>query len=157
MMYIAELFLIYDGRMSRITYLITSLSLFLLCVIGVVLIAYLGSLFLMAELVYMLLILFCGVIIWSGTCINIKRLHDIGVSGWWCLLPPVVILLTMLVFHLQQLSPQYIAESVNLLFGLALLFIPPNNMNNPYDDAFYFARQTSMSATYTVPSKLTHD
>ena len=69
-----ELFLSFDGRISRQPFWIGSISILLV------------SLVLTSVLPLFLEAIVGLVLIYPGLAVSVKRCHDRGKSGWWCLL-----------------------------------------------------------------------
>lgn len=97
------------GRLNRLSYFLRIMILFPVALVG------LGIMELSNEIPGILLGL--AIIIYvsiTGVFQEIKRLHDVGMSGWFCLIGMIPI--------------------VNAIFGLYVLFFPGDSGTNQYGD-----------------------
>jgi uncharacterized membrane protein YhaH (DUF805 family) len=82
--YFKRLYFSLQGRVSRQAYwLFFFLPLFL---IGVVLGFLIGGMHVPSRNVVVILFLLAPLLIWVGVAVSVKRLHDLGRSGWWAVL-----------------------------------------------------------------------
>jgi uncharacterized membrane protein YhaH (DUF805 family) len=103
-------------RVSRTTYLLANIA--MAVVFGLMLLAATTLIMVgehmfaakavgwLASLVIITMYAYCSIVV------SVNRLHDIGISGWWTLV---------------QFAPY-----VNIVFGLFLLLMPPQDLVNEY-------------------------
>jgi uncharacterized membrane protein YhaH (DUF805 family) len=72
------------GRIGRQAYWLFMVLPFLLT--GIVLGFLILSLHIPFRMVLVLLLTLVPVLVWVGIAVSVKRLHDIGLSGWWVIL-----------------------------------------------------------------------
>ncbi len=101
---------LFSGRIARLNYFVASLVIaFSFLALAIFLIKFLG-------VIGMLILMLVGIAgIFFSFSLAIRRLHDIGWSGWLALL--------------------FIVPCVNFIFGLLILFIPGNSGGNEYGPA----------------------
>ena len=79
-----------------------------------------------------------AVCMYMHTCTTIKRMHDIGYSGWWIALPFAAGLFVLIALEGAQILSLYLivatiaASFIILSFSLFLLLRPPKFKNNKY-------------------------
>ena len=73
--------------------------------------------------VFSILAVYVVCVVWATICLYIRRLHDMGFSGWW------VILLLLLTFYFGYGS---LGIMVNIWITLFLSMMPPEPGRNKY-------------------------
>lgn len=134
-----------SGRMGRLSSLAATLLVILLTSLGLFAIVTLMTLFAVGPMAHgvsgplgfgmgMLTLVFVTAIavVFVVIVIDIKRLHDLNLSGWWVTLPVGVALIGVAFEAIGINFVSMIASPISLIFSLGLLLIPGTAGENQY-------------------------
>lgn len=110
----------FSGRANRKEYWIFSLSFFLLC--------FFLTFFQFSYLHFFIFL----ILIIPSISLDVRRIHDINLSGWWLLI--VCIVLSLLCFLVPMDTNSFQIDLLCYLISILLGIIPSNPTANKYGD-----------------------
>lgn len=148
----SELFFSYSGRINRTTYIFANIGV-VVALFCVLMFSMLTRSFPVLNFFAVALMFFAtAVTLVAGAFLNIKRLHDLSLSGWYILVPMAINACLYIGSMFFQYEVKLFSDLTCLVVFFLFCVVPGTDGKNDYDEVSFLEKRSNKSYTYSVAS-----